>query len=262
MSELTTPVMGADDARRLTERIRITATNARESLTKLQELVEEAQHGQAHVALGYRSWQAYIADVFGDEPMQLRAPEERREIVQWLTAEGMPPNAIAPVVGVTRQRVSQIRAEIEGASDLHPERGPLTLTPEVAEAHTESVNRGITHVQRERVVEREERRTVTGMDGKTYTRPAPPPEPTPAAPEVIAPREFKPEPKPGTDLHALRYVVIPALNAWADEWTHKTLLDNTVTAEEAAQLLRDLSRTTPVLSQIRRLLNSRTESIK
>ena len=161
--------MGADEAQKITERIRITATNARESLTKLQELVEEAQRGQAHVALGYKSWQAYIADVFGDEPMQLRAPEERREIVQWLTAEGMSPNAIAPVVGVTRQRVSQIRAEIQGASDLHPERGPLTLAPEEAEGHAESVNRGISYVQRMR----EERPTITGLDGKTYTRPEP-----------------------------------------------------------------------------------------
>lgn len=229
MTELTLPIMDADDARRLTERIRITATNARESLTKLQGLVEEAQRGQAHVALGYKSWTAYLADVFGDAPMLL-PKDERREVVQWLASEGMSTRDIAPVLGI-------------GNATAHRDI--------VATVSNETVQRPS---------------TVMSHDGRerpsTYTRPAPPPEPTPAAPEVIAPREFKPEPKPGTDLHTLRYVVIPALNAWADEWTNKTLLDNTVTAEEAAQLLRDLSRTTPVLSQIRRLLNSRIESSK
>lgn len=260
MSELTTPVMDAGDARRLTERIRITATNARDSLTKLQELVEEAQQGQAHVALGYRSWTAYLADVFGDAPMLL-SRDERREVVQWLASEGMGSRAIAPAVGITDRRVRQIVSEV--GNDFPPEpqapRGAAVPSePENAFRPAGEVERdtGVAAPVASRPVD------ITGMDGKTYTRPAPHAEPTPAAPQVITSREFKPEPKPGTDLHALRHVVIPALNAWADEWTHKTLLDNTVTAEEAAQLLRDLSRTTPVLSQIRRLLNSRTESIK
>lgn len=91
-----------------------------------------------------------------------------------------------------------------------------------------------------------------GMDGKTYTRP----EPKPAS----APRPV--DPKKGTDLYALRNVVVPALEAWSDSWTDKTLLDDTVTAEEAAQILRDLSRATPVLAQIRRLLNTRLEHTK
>lgn len=129
--------MTEHDARRLTERIRIAAVNYSEAKDKLMALVQQAKEDAAHLALGYDSWQAYLADVMGEEPLRL-ARGERQEVVQMLSAEGMSSRAIAPIVGSTHTTVQQ---DIKvGGRNLPP-------TP------------------------------VQGMDGKTYTRPEPKPEP-------------------------------------------------------------------------------------
>ena len=96
----------ADEARRLTERIRLTAHTFAESRTKLIELVEEAKAGNAHAALGYASWTAYLSDVLGDEPLRL-ARDDRKELVGILAAEGMSTRAIAPIVGATHMTVQR-----------------------------------------------------------------------------------------------------------------------------------------------------------
>ena len=75
-------------ARRLTERIRLIAQNVADNVEKLRELVAEAKDSNAHVALGYASWTAYLQDVFGDEPLRL-ARDVRQELVAELTAQGM-----------------------------------------------------------------------------------------------------------------------------------------------------------------------------
>lgn len=105
-----TETMSADDARRLTERIRIAATNYTDAKAKVLQLVDEAKAGAAHVALGYASWTAYLSDVLSDEPLRL-ARDERRELVTRLADEGMSTRAIAPIVGVSKSQV---------ASDLEP----------------------------------------------------------------------------------------------------------------------------------------------
>lgn len=96
--------MDADAARRLTERIRLTAQTFAESRDRLMELVGEAKAGNAHLALGYDSWTAYLADVLGEEPLRL-ARDDRRELVGALSAEGMSTRAIAPIVGVNHSTV-------------------------------------------------------------------------------------------------------------------------------------------------------------
>jgi transposase len=103
MSEVEVFIMDPADARRLTERIRITAHNARDAIEKLQLLVEEAKQGNAHHALGYASWTAYLADVLGEEPLRL-ARDERRQLVGYLAGEGMSTRAIAPIVGVASNK--------------------------------------------------------------------------------------------------------------------------------------------------------------
>ncbi len=102
--EITEP-MTEDAARRLTERIRIAATNYTEAKAKVLALVDEAKSGSAHVALGYKSWTAYLSDVLSDEPLRL-ARDERRELVTRLAGEGMSTRAIAPIVGVSHQAVA------------------------------------------------------------------------------------------------------------------------------------------------------------
>lgn len=105
--------MSADDARRLTERIRIAASNYTEAKAKVLMLVDEAKAGGAHVALGYKSWTAYLSDVLSDEPLRL-AREDRRELVVRLADEGMSGRAIAPIVGASE---ATIRRDVATASN-------------------------------------------------------------------------------------------------------------------------------------------------
>ena len=150
-----TEVMSTTDAERITTRITLMAGTIREGVEKLHELVQQAKDGNAHVALGYASWTAYLADVLGKQPIRLDAPE-RRELVAYLSGEGMSTRAIAPIVGVS---VGQTHADrVAGVQALNTsvdrETGEITETtvPTPAAAWAG---------------------TVTGLDGKTYERPAP-----------------------------------------------------------------------------------------
>lgn len=116
MSEVANVTMTETDARKLTERIRITAHNYTEAKAKLLELVQEAKDGGAHEALGYASWTAYLAEVLGDEPLRL-ARDDRQDMVKVLSAEGMSTRAIAPIVGSSKDTVQR---DIAGVSDETP----------------------------------------------------------------------------------------------------------------------------------------------
>lgn len=130
--------MSEHDARRLTERIRIAAVNYSEAKDKLLTLVQQAKEHAAHLTLGYASWTAYLAEVMGEEPLRL-ARDERKEVVQLLSAEGMSTRAIAPIVGASQKTVAR----------------------DIATESNDSV----------------EDIPITGVNGKTYTRQEPKPEP-------------------------------------------------------------------------------------
>lgn len=199
----TTPTMSEHDARRITERIRLTAFTARESLEKLQALVAEAQEGQAHLALGYASWTAYLADVLGDEPLRLPR-DQRQQLVGYLAGEGMSTRAIAPIVGADQATVvrdlrrgdanaSPAPRATEAGRDFPPE--PVSVDPVTGEVHDDcppdattggevtppvdqSVAAGAGVEEPGEAVEAisptpPARPAVTGLDGKTYTRPEP-----------------------------------------------------------------------------------------
>lgn len=166
------PVMDEAAARRITQRISLLSGSVRESITKLAELVEEAKAGNAHVALGYRSWTDYLAATLGAEPIVL-PPTQRRELVGWLTNEGMSSRAIAPIVGTTHSTVvrdaqvvrdapaepivARVAVDQETGEILEP-AAPQTPRPDEASSPITS-GRG----------------PIQGRDGKTYTRPAPDP---------------------------------------------------------------------------------------
>lgn len=103
--------MDVDAARRLTERIRLAATNYTDAKAKVLGLVDEAKAGNAHIALGYKSWTAYLSDVLSDEPLRL-ARDERRELVGKLADEGMSTRAIAPIVGAGHVTVARDLATV------------------------------------------------------------------------------------------------------------------------------------------------------
>lgn len=173
MSEIQQHTMSREDAERLTERIRMTATSFMETRDKLSLLIRQAQEGQAHEALGFPSWTAYIAQVFSDTPLMRLTRDERRVIVSDLAEQGMSTRAIAPIVGVQHSAVAKdLRAAgvspghtspdspAEPTFDPTPDWDPVNT--ETGEIHEAPHNPGIP-----------EPRPVTGLDGKTYTRPEP-----------------------------------------------------------------------------------------
>jgi len=164
------------DAQRLDLCIRLLVNSIGESMTKLYALVNEAKAAQIHLALGYASWPAYVADAF---QVQIRLDrEQRRELVGWLSGEGMSQRAIAEVVGSSVGTVNadlgvqnrtpgsdaEDRAGDDGVDPREVRRGlellvrDGQLSPEDAEFFTPVVE--------------SQAQTTTGLDGGTYTRPA------------------------------------------------------------------------------------------
>lgn len=160
-----------DAAQRRAERIRFHATNANEAMQSLQKLVHTARELDDHVTLGYQSWTAYVRDLFGDEPLRL-ARDVRRELVAELADAGMSTRAIAPIVGVSHMQVANDVRE-QGVKNFTPEPAPVesegfTVNPttgEVIDPPAEPV--ATEHTVTEKI------KTVTGLDGKEYTRPEP-----------------------------------------------------------------------------------------
>jgi hypothetical protein len=119
-----------ESAERLDTRIRLLVGTIHDQMAKLHELLAKAKQGNVHAALGFPSWTAYLAKVFTvDVRLEL---EQRRELVSYLSGEGMSQRAIANVVGVDRKTVRKDLVDQVG------ETGP----PE----------------------------PITGLDGKTYRR--------------------------------------------------------------------------------------------
>lgn len=174
MSDLAPTTATRDEAERLTERIRLTATNYVEARDKLEALLREAQEREVHAALGFASWTAYLAATFADQPMVLPTAE-RREIVGMLAAEGMSTRAIAPIVGASHQTVANdlgagVKKLTPAPRHVDTTTGEITETAGAGEAPTRAGFREDTSPAPV---------PVTGLDGKTYTRPAAPGPSTP-----------------------------------------------------------------------------------
>lgn len=177
-----TVAMTEHEARRVTERIRAIAVTVKDQLEKLQTLLNEARDGEAWRVLGYASWTAYLTDVMGEQPLRLPR-DERQQIVGYLAGEGMSSRAIAPIVGATDR---QVRRDMGGGTNVPPEPTPaadyvtdqadLDAAPELpdegaATPHDSgdaepSEDEGLS-------VPSPSSRSVTGLDGKQYTRPEP-----------------------------------------------------------------------------------------
>ncbi len=168
-----------DRARRLTERIRRVAQNVAEQVEELRRLVGEAKATEAHVALGYASWTAYLADLFGDEPLRL-ARDVRKELVAELHNQGMSTRAIAPIVGVHRDTVAE---DIRGGGNPPP--SPIEESREAWDHLAEKAGAPSSHSwdlpawadtptppPTEAAPVITSKPSVTGLDGKTY--PVPP----------------------------------------------------------------------------------------
>lgn len=155
-------VMTEVEAHKVTEDIRHNAKSFTEYRARLMEAVDRAKAGSAHIALGYKSWTAYLSDVLGEEPMRL-ARAESKDFALMLADQGMGSRAIAPIVGRSDR---QVRRDIAGGTNV-----PREPAPEFVDTRTGEIHEGR--------VSNETPTAVTGMDGKQYSRPAPaePPKP-------------------------------------------------------------------------------------
>ena len=175
------PRMSHAAAEAVTAEIRTVAGSIADNLTRLRGLVAHARDGGADVALGFRSWTEYLAEIVGTVRTVVR--EQRRAVAAYLADQGLSTRAIAPIVGVHYDTV---------ASDL---RSQLSESP-TTERDVSIVVADAPDGQPVRL------RVITGRDGKTYPRPAvpgpaavgaiaapAPPSPSPSAPlSVSAPR--------------------------------------------------------------------------
>jgi hypothetical protein len=180
--------MGLDDARRLDKRIRLMASTVRDNLTKIATLVEVAKAGDIHLALGFSSWTGYLADAVGGQ-LELTT-DTRRAVVELLTGEGMSQRAIAQAVGVNQATISRDQQVMHDASPTAPRSDYFTDAAEEADcmamadasdAEFEKVlaeGRAEGDLSRHNVVTKcSASQPVTGLDGKTYTRPKAEPAP-------------------------------------------------------------------------------------
>lgn len=99
----------ADEARHLTERIKVLVEGA-------WDLIKQAYEERAWAALGYPSWDDYCSREFGTS--RLRLPrEERQEVVLSLRESGMSTRAIAAATG---QSKSQVDRDLAGVPNGTP----------------------------------------------------------------------------------------------------------------------------------------------
>lgn len=192
MSAEVVVVMTTTEAEWVTNRIRNAVSSIRVGFDELESAVIAAKNGSAHVALGYPSWTAYLSDTLGREPLRLDATE-RRELVAYLSGEGMSTRAIAPIVGVAHKTVARDLAPVSDDTPVVVDRetGEITQTTGAAPTRAGSEDTapvpvaveegaGLTPASDAGVTPAVSS-TVTGLDGKTYTRPAAPRLPRPRA---------------------------------------------------------------------------------
>lgn len=107
--EVIVPLDGAA-AKMLDNRIKTSVENIGDRLTILHRLLDEAEKGQVHLTMGFRSWTEYLTDRIGNR-WQIGG-DERREMAQLLADRGMSVRAIASVTGTSKSTVARVLEEL------------------------------------------------------------------------------------------------------------------------------------------------------
>jgi len=155
-------------ARKITERLRLQATNYAEARDKVMSTLVEARDGGAADLLGYASWTAYMADVFGDAPLRLER-DARQELVAELSAAGMSTRAIAPIVGVHHDTVA---TDIKAGVGYPTPVVVRVADRELVDIQTEPPQTMMRANPDTGEIEDVPARHITGIDGKQYAVPA------------------------------------------------------------------------------------------
>ena len=210
-------VIDKDAAHRLDSRIRLLAGNVADNLTKLTNLITEAEAGQIHLTLGFKSWPAYLASALA-KLNTWTTTDSRRELVNLLTDAGMSQRAIAQSVGVNQATVSRDQQVMHHASpdtarSPKLEQRRAWWQQQIAQAASVSDDeaaeimamadfdddtfnsalakaRGEGDLSRQNIIKKcRERKLapVIGLDGKTYTKPKRKPRPESQPPQKKQP---------------------------------------------------------------------------
>lgn len=172
--------LAAQDARHLTDRIRA-------ALDTTWQMIRDAYLGRAWVALGYTSWDDYTTQEFGTA--RIRIPrEERQEWVGSLRDSGLSIRAIAQATALS---VGTIHAEAQvfktehvsppvsdehhdfpSADEWSPDEGFIESQVQYDDGEwsrdLEVSEPPLTNYNTGEVIEREQSRSITGLDGKKY----------------------------------------------------------------------------------------------
>jgi transposase len=98
-------------AERLDKRIRLLVNTLCENVAKVEAPLIEAEAGQIHLTLGFKSWTAYLADTLAGR-LELNT-EGRRKVVELLAGHRMSQRAIAQATGVGRTTVQRDLAALD-----------------------------------------------------------------------------------------------------------------------------------------------------
>ena len=168
MSAAENPTLDEPAARRLTRNIRLRLDAITGAVEGVLPLIEQARDGGAHLALGFKSWTAYVEHEFGGQVTRLDQAD-RRPLVELLAGTGLPTRAIATVVGASQTTVVR---DLE-PRPVEPNDSPGADAEQIATwADSTDESRRLTLVSGGQT---KARRTVAGRDGKTYTAPRPRP---------------------------------------------------------------------------------------
>lgn len=122
-------------ARKLDKRIRLASIRVADESATLLDLLEEAERGQIHIALGKRSWIEYVKEAVNITPINAA---ERKAMVSLMAGKGLSTHLMAALLGVNQSTTRRDVLELKESGD--------------ANASTE----------------------ILGPDGKTYKRERPP----------------------------------------------------------------------------------------
>lgn len=139
--------ISADDARQLTDRIKV-------SVEVAWDLITQAYSTRAWSALGYSTWDDYCTREFGSA--RLRLPrEDRQEVVASLREQGLSIRAIAAATGNSKNTI---------ADDVSQIGTPDTAKPDPRDAY-DAMRDAMVSANKPKAPERAK---VTGTDGKSY----------------------------------------------------------------------------------------------
>lgn len=171
-AELVPEPVSLAEAKRIDLGLRTLADAFRESVEKLQDKVHHAKTSGVHEVLGFASWTAYLADVFGEKPLIVDRAD-RPELHRYLFAEGMSTRAIA---AATRSSQSTVVRDLAGEPNDSPDEAASNLRDAMRDMLKPGPSKPVAS---------------TGLDGKEYKRPEPKASDKPVSPPPTVRATFK-----------------------------------------------------------------------